>query len=76
MAGLGYSIMPLIGIKNEVQSGQLQIIPVVGLPIKTTWRLLWLKGKKLSPVATAFLDFMRKEKGKIVLKHFTLEDQD
>ena len=28
IAGLGLSIMPLIGIKNELQKGDLQIIPL------------------------------------------------
>ncbi len=45
LAGLGYSIMPLIGIKNELKSGDMRIIPVKGLPIKTAWQLIWLKGK-------------------------------
>jgi len=40
IAGLGYSIMPLIGIKNELQNKELQIIPAKGLPIKTTWSLI------------------------------------
>ena len=55
LAGLGYSIMPLIGIKNELQSKELQIIPVKGLPIKTTWSLVWLKGKSHTPVSVSFL---------------------
>jgi len=75
MAGLGYSVMPLIGIKNELQQGHLQIIPVNGLPIKTYWRLVWLKGKKHSPAASAFLEFMRKEKSAIIEKHFFFEGQ-
>ncbi|QOI96586.1 MAG: LysR family transcriptional regulator [Flammeovirgaceae bacterium] len=70
LAGLGYSIMPLIGIKNELHEHQLQIIPVKGLPIKTTWSLIWLKGKKHSPVAQAFLDYLRREKNHIVLRTF------
>lgn len=70
MAGLGYSIMPLIGIKNELENGYLRIIPVTGLPIKTMWRLVWLKGKKHSPVASAFLAYMRKEKNNIIAEHF------
>jgi DNA-binding transcriptional LysR family regulator len=74
MAGLGYSIMPLIGIKNQLQTGQLQIIPVKGLPIKNTWRIIWLRGKKHSPVAMAFLEFMRKEKNAIISKHFSFGD--
>ena len=35
VAGLGCSIMPLIGIKNELNNGDLQIIPVKGLPIQS-----------------------------------------
>jgi len=30
IAGLGYSIMPLIGAKNELETRDLQIIPVAG----------------------------------------------
>lgn len=75
MAGLGYSIMPLLGIKTELQSGHLQIIPVNGLPIKNIWRLIWLKGKKHSPVASAFLEFVRKEKKEIITNHFSFEGQ-
>ena len=62
IAGLGYSIMPLIGIKNELLDGDLQIIPVKGFPIKSTWYLIWLKNKKLSPNAEAFLDYVNIEK--------------
>ncbi len=54
-AGLGLSIMPLIGLKNELDKGDLKIIPVKKLPIVTNWRLIWLKGKKFSPVASAYL---------------------
>ena len=71
MAGLGYSIMPLIAIESELQNGRLQIIPVNGLPIKNTWRLIWLKGKKHSPVAQVFLDYMRKEKNTVIKKYFS-----
>ena len=70
IAGLGVSIMPLIGIKNELHAGDLCIIPVAGLPIKTNWQLIWLKGKKHSPIAQAFLQHLRKEKETIVSSHF------
>jgi DNA-binding transcriptional LysR family regulator len=43
--GLGCSIMPLIGVKNELNNGSLQIVPVKGLPIKSNWNLIWLKEK-------------------------------
>ena len=38
-AGLGYSIMPLIGIKNSLSNEELRIIPVDDLPIETHWNL-------------------------------------
>lgn len=70
IAGLGYSIMPLIGIQNELLNGQLHILPSKGLPIKTDWSLIWLKSKKLSPVAKAFLQFVKEEKERILKANF------
>jgi DNA-binding transcriptional LysR family regulator len=70
LAGLGYSIMPLIGIRNELRNQELQIIPIPGLPIKTTWSLIWLKGKKHAPVAAELLKYIKKEKSKIVHERF------
>ena len=75
LAGLGYSVMPLIGIKNELQNKNLQIIPVKGLPIKSTWSLIWLKGKKLSPAANAFLEYLRIEKSSIVADQFSWNEK-
>jgi DNA-binding transcriptional LysR family regulator len=65
VTGLGCSIMPLIGVKNELNNGSLQIVPVKGLPIKSNWNLIWLKGK-FSPVATAYLDFIQTEKKELL----------
>jgi len=75
LAGLGYSIMPLIGIKNELHNKNLQIIPIKGLPITTTWSLIWLKGKKHSPVSSEFLNYLKKEKEKIVHEKFSWYEQ-
>ncbi|HLP49641.1 MAG TPA: LysR family transcriptional regulator [Chitinophagales bacterium] len=70
LAGLGVSIMPLIGIKNELNNGDLQIIPVKGFPIKSNWHLIWLKGKKFSPVAEAYFNYIKKEKENIIKERF------
>ena len=70
LAGLGCSIMPIIGIKNELNNGSLQIIPVKGLPIQSNWNLIWLKGKKFSPVAKAFIQFIEQEKTRIIEQKF------
>ncbi|NDI99583.1 LysR family transcriptional regulator [Flavobacterium sp. LaA7.5] len=71
IAGLGFSVMPLIGIKNELHNGDLHIYPLKALPIKTTWNLVWLKSKKFSPAAEAYLDYLDKEKEDIIKKHFS-----
>ena len=70
IAGLGSSIMPLIGIKNELGSGELQIVPVKKFPIKTHWHLIWLKNKKFSAAANAYLAYVKKEKDTIIHNHF------
>ncbi len=70
IAGLGYSIMPMIGIKNAIDTGSITIISYKGLPIKTQWNLVWLKRKKLSPVAQAFIEYLVEEKEAITSKYF------
>lgn len=71
IAGLGCSIMPIIGIKNELNNGDLHIIPIKGLPLKSTWSLIWLKQKNLSPVATAFTNYLLNNKAKIMTEKFS-----
>lgn len=70
ISGLGSSILPLIGIKNELANGDLKIVEIKGLPLKTEWRLIWLKQKKLSPVGLAFLSYLRENKVSILREHF------
>ena len=70
IAGLGYSIMPLIGIKNELNNKDLQIIPVKGFPIQTTWYLIWLKNRNFSPVANAYLEYIKTAKEDIIQHSF------
>ncbi len=71
IAGLGSSVMPLIGLKNEIENGELKIIPVKGLPIKSSWQLIWQKNKGFSPVALAFLEYLKNEKDQIIEKEFS-----
>ncbi len=71
LAGLGCSIMPIIGIRNELKNKDLQIIPVKGLPVSTSWNLIWLKSKKLSPAALAYIEYLNKEKELIIKERFS-----
>ena len=70
IAGMGFSIMPLIGVKNELDNGELQIIPVKGFPIKSVWNLIWLKDKGFSMVANSFLNYIKAEKQNIIKQKF------
>lgn len=70
-AGLGCSIMPLIGLRNELLNGELQLIRVKGLPMITTWTLVYRKGKGLSPAASAFLEYLSEHKSELIEKHFS-----
>lgn len=75
IAGLGCSIMPLIGIKNELLNGELCILPLGGFPITSTWNLVWMKRKNFSPVAKAFLYYIQKNKSYIIANHFIWFEQ-
>jgi DNA-binding transcriptional LysR family regulator len=75
LAGLGFSIMPIIGIKNELINEELQLIPFKGLPIRTNWSLIWVKGKKNSLVCNPFIEFLNKNKHKIFDEKFKWYEQ-
>ncbi len=74
-ADLGYSIMPLIGLKNEIQNNNLQIIPTIGLPITTTWNLIYNKNKGLLPASKALIHYIEKQKEEIISKYFLWYDR-
>lgn len=70
LAGLGISVMPIIGIKNELASGDLKIISLPAFPIISAWNLIWLKNKKFSPVAQKYFDYLTENKNKLIDKNF------
>jgi len=63
--------MPLIGIKQELLSKELHIIPIDGLPITSTWQLIWQKGKKHGPISLSLIKFIEKEKDNIIKDLFS-----
>lgn len=75
VAGIGVSVMPLIGIKNELRNGDLKILEVSGLPVATTWNLVWLSHKRLSPVAEAYLAYVREHKQRLITEEFDWVNQ-
>ena len=75
IAGMGYSIMPMIGLRNEFLNNQLQVIPMEDLPICSDWYLIYLENKKLSPIAQSFINFVNEEKENIIQEHFSWVDK-
>lgn len=70
-AGLGYSILPRIGITSELAEKSLFIIPQKNLPIVTQWRIVYNRQKLLSPVAQTFLSYLKEHKEVILSKYFS-----
>lgn len=61
LAGLGCSVMPLLGIKGELQRGEMVVVEAPGLPLFSQWSLVYARGKRLLPASVAFLDFLQRE---------------
>jgi DNA-binding transcriptional LysR family regulator len=68
MAQLGISVLSLHTVTLEAGSGPLAILDVEGFPIQRTWNVVYPKGKELSVVAKAFLEFLKGEEGKLAAK--------
>ena len=68
-------VLPLIGLKNEIANDSLRVVPFKGLPIVTSWNLIWLKNKKFSPAAAAYLEYVREKKEDIIQQHFRWFDE-
>jgi DNA-binding transcriptional LysR family regulator len=70
LAGLGASILSIHSLRTELQTGAVRLLPVRGFPLYSHWQLIWLKGKRLSPAALAFLEMVRGHKDAIFNEHF------
>jgi LysR family transcriptional regulator, low CO2-responsive transcriptional regulator len=75
LAGLGFSVMPLVGLKNELALQQIKIIPLDDMPVISSWHLVWLEGKRLSPVAKAYHHYITTETDRIVKEKFSWLEQ-
>lgn len=69
-AGLGFSIMPLIGLSNELANGSLNIYPIKGLPIVTNWHLIYNKEKRLAPAAQQLLKSISDHRDRVIEEFF------
>ncbi len=57
-AGLGLGVVSIHTLELELETERLQILDVQGFPILRHWYILQCKGKRLSPAAQAFKQFV------------------
>ncbi|GMQ87237.1 MAG: hypothetical protein BMS9Abin08_0436 [Gammaproteobacteria bacterium] len=60
-AGLGLSIVPIHSIELKLETERLVVLDVEGFLIRRQWFPVYRHGKRLSPAAGAFKDFVLAE---------------
>jgi len=70
LAGLGFSVLSLVSLKDVLPNGHIRIIPAKGLPLHSEWQFVWLEKKKLSPIAQAFIDYVDQNREQIYEQKF------
>ncbi|WP_026144906.1 LysR family transcriptional regulator [Pseudomonas asplenii] len=62
VAGLGLALLTRHALSLELATGVLRELPVEELPLYRSWCVVQARDKRLSPVAHAFLGFIRSER--------------
>lgn len=57
MAGIGISLISKYSMTLEERVGKISVLDVKGLPYENSWKIVYPKGKRLSPAAENFIDF-------------------
>jgi len=60
-AGLGLAILSAHTLSAQPAREGLSVLPVSGLPIRRRWHLVWRQDRRLPRVASAFIEFVRKQ---------------
>jgi DNA-binding transcriptional LysR family regulator len=60
-SGLGLSVVSLHTLELELETERLVVLDVQGFPLLRQWYLVYRRGKRLSPAAAAFRDFVLRE---------------
>ena len=66
MAGMGLSFLSLRTMRQELASGHLVLLDVLGLPLVRHWHITHLAAKRLSPPAAQFKAFLIDEAGPLI----------
>ena len=69
-AGIGVSIIPLIGLRSALNSEKIRIYPLEGLPMITRWNLIYSKSKNLTPAHEALIAHIRTHRDQLINRYF------
>jgi len=64
-AGLGLGVVSLHTVQAELAARHLCVLDVQGFPLRRQWYLVQRQGKRLSPAAQAFAQFVLSEAGRV-----------
>jgi DNA-binding transcriptional LysR family regulator len=64
--GLGLAIVSMHTLELELKAGTLKIINVEGFPIYRHWYVVQREGKRLSPIAKVFRDFIMQNADELI----------
>jgi DNA-binding transcriptional LysR family regulator len=70
IANMGLSFLSLHTLSLEFQSGLLRVLQLPGLPMTRHWHLVRAAAKTLSPLASAFRNYLLENAEPFLLEHF------
>ena len=71
IANMGLSFLSLHTVALELRSGLLAVLKLEGLPLMRQWHLVRARAKTLTPLASAFRDYVLENAAPFLSEHFT-----
>lgn len=62
---LGLGIVSMHALAGVAPGERPAVLPVSGFPIRSSWSILYPRGKRLSPIASVFLDYLKATAGEL-----------
>jgi len=69
IAGLGVAVVPKLSVLPELKLGLINTLALKGFPLRRSWCLVHPRGKNLTPVSQAFVDYIQQNLA-IINRHF------
>lgn len=70
-ADVGFSLMPIIGLRVALQTKEIKLHKLKDLPLVTKWNLVYLEDKSLTPAHAAFVSYLNEKKEQLINENFS-----